>query len=92
MEPGFERVGTSRPVLPSIGLAAAFGHNSDVKYVKIYRDTNFNDQLDAGDELFQLRATTQFSQTDENDHIVNIPLVTRPELIAADAAQLLLGL
>ena len=60
--------------------ASAVGHNSDVKYVKIYRDTNFNDQLDAGDELLT-SATIQFSQTDPNDHIVNIPIIT-PELLS----------
>ena len=40
-----ERTGTSaEPTAP-------FGHNTDVKAVKIYRDVNFNDQLDAGDDL-----------------------------------------
>jgi hypothetical protein len=79
-----ERIGSS----PTQGFSA-FGHNSDVKYVKIYRDSNFNDVLDAGDELLS-SATTQFSQVDENDHIVSIPLTT-PILLSPTARSFFLS-
>jgi hypothetical protein len=72
-----ERIGTSaEPTAP-------YGHNADVKYVKIYRDVNFNDQLDSGDELLT-SATAQFSQVDENDRIINLPL-TSPVLVSPTA-------
>ncbi|OVE77049.1 hypothetical protein BVX98_03780 [bacterium F11] len=62
-----ERTGTSaQPEFP-------FGHNSDVKYVKIWRDINFNDVLDASDELLS-GSTVSFNLSDDNDRIINIPL------------------
>src|SRR5262249_48400261 len=53
--------------------AFPFGRNTDVKHVQIWRDTNFNDQLDPGDELLS-SATTEFNLTDMNDRIVQVPL------------------
>jgi len=62
-----ERTGASAdPAFP-------YGHNSDVKYVHIWKDVNFNDQLDASDALLS-SATTQFNLADDNDRIKTIPL------------------
>ncbi len=66
-----------------------YGHNEDVKYVKIWRDVNFNDQLDAGDELLSA-PTIQFDLTDENNRIVQIPL-TKPVLLSPTARSFFLS-
>jgi hypothetical protein len=69
-----ERTGSSNdPSFP-------FGHNSDVKYVKVWRDTNFNDQLDGSDELLSY-PTVQFNLSDNNDRIKLIDM-KNPVLIS----------
>ncbi|MCB4757669.1 MAG: hypothetical protein LHV69_11680, partial [Elusimicrobia bacterium] len=64
-----ERLGASAdPAYP-------YGHNADVKLVKVWRDANFNDQLDSSDELLS-GGTEQFSLTDENDRVERVNLVS----------------